>query len=131
MHNANLFKAEDLIQARDSLNRVSLMKEQRKIVDELVLIAMKFLNIDELALRGFFLMAIQNWQKKRMVPIREIRTMIPAAREKYVGEMFKELESILQRILQDPSKLPLIKQAVQESYRYYLQKYAKRPIPVQ
>jgi len=131
LHNANLFKAEDLIQARESLNRVSLLKEQRMIVDNLVRVALKYIDIDELALRGFFLMAIQVWQKKRMIPIREIRTMIPAAREKYVSEMFDELERILQKILKDKSNIPLIKRAVEESRQHYIKHYASRPIPTQ
>ncbi|WP_457559743.1 hypothetical protein [Candidatus Harpocratesius sp.] len=128
MHKGNLFKADDLIRARESLARVTLLKEQRKIVDQLVQVALNYIEMEELAMRGFFLMAIQEWQKKRMVPIGEFRTMIPEARKKYVTEMFHELERILLHTLNRDAYIPLIKRAVKESLDYYVSHFAYRAV---
>ena len=128
MPNSNGLNEKDFDQNRSTLNRVTLVKEQTKVVDMLVSVAHKYLKIDEMALRGYFLLAIQDWQKHRSIKIGEIRHMIPQARIRYVGEMFQELESILTKLLKKDKDETLIKQAVEESYQSYIKIYANRKI---
>ena len=128
MFDRNLFKAEDLDQIRASLNNVKLIGEQKKIVENLLSVALRYINLDELTLQGFFMLAIQNWQKKRMIPIGELRTMIPQARKNMVWEIVQEAENLLMGVLQNENDRDLLKQATSEMYQMYLKEFSNREI---
>ncbi|MHA1673390.1 MAG: hypothetical protein ACTSYI_07160 [Promethearchaeota archaeon] len=123
-----IFKTEKLDQVRDSLSRVKLIKEQSKIIDDILEIALRYINMDDLALRGFIMLAIQEWQKKRMIKIGELRTMVPVARMKMVSEIFKEAENLLMGVLKNEQDRDLIKQASSESYQVYAEEFGRREI---
>lgn len=123
-----LFEDDDLEDARLSLKNVSLIEEQSKIVDSLLNIALKSIHIDELALRGFFMMAIQEWQQKRELRIGDLRSLSPAVRKKFVAEMFQELEKILLQILRKKEDYAIIQDAIEQSYQTYVQDFADRPM---
>ncbi len=124
----NIFNTEKLDQIRNSLNRVKLVKEQSKIVDGMLVVALRYINMDDLALRGFIMLAIQEWQKKRMIKIGDLRTMVPVARMKMVSEIFQEAENLLMGVLKNEQDRDLILKASSASYQAYQEKYGRREI---
>ncbi|MHA1612586.1 MAG: hypothetical protein ACTSYU_11080 [Promethearchaeota archaeon] len=128
MFDRNIFKTDELDQVRASFNRVKLVKEQKKIIDSILLIALRYINMDDLALRGFIMLAIQEWQKKRMIQIGELRTMAPVARMELVSEIFHEAELLLMGVLKNDDDRKLIKQASSEAYQAYLEEFGRREI---
>jgi hypothetical protein len=123
---AAIFSTNSLDQAKSDFNRVKLEADQSKILDDTAKIIEPHMEINSLALKGFMLRAIKQWQSAENMALGDLVTAKPEVRIKQMAAMFNNLKGILTKALVKQTDKEAVEKAVDGAFENYKEKYAYR-----
>lgn len=123
---ASIFTTNSLDQAKSDFNRVKLEADQSKILDDTAKIIEPHLEINFLALKGFMLRAIKQWQSNENMALGDLVTASPELRIKHMEATYNNLKSILAKALINQTDTEALSDAVNKALESYKEKYAFR-----
>lgn len=120
------FTKNSIEEATEIYNNVNLEPIQRKVVETFGSILHNYISIMEIALRGFALRGIRNWQIAEKKTVGEIMTMAPNDRINAVEKMTQFVYETLKQVVRDSAKHPQIKKGIESFMDVYSKQFAQR-----
>lgn len=114
----------------DELEKLQLTPVQRKMIDEKTQIIADKLDMKLLSIRGFYTMALIEWQKNtsRSVATGELTEDVSSnARKGSAVEIFDIFKKKIHRVVRVKGKENELEEALSAAMDYYLMNYASRP----
>ena len=119
------FHQKDVEAAEKIYLQVKLDPVPRNIVTSFGKFIHEFIPMNELAIRGFALMAIKKWQIEHKQEVSEIMTMSVESRIVNVREMIVFLEEKLSKTLINQAHAPKVQDALQKFIKSYSMLFEK------
>ncbi len=79
-----------------------------------------------IALKGFGLFAVRNWQEENKRPYSDIAKMKPEERVQAEQKVFDYLFVQLKKTLRNPKQDNLLKDGLDKTFKYWKENYSKR-----
>jgi glutamine amidotransferase-like uncharacterized protein len=117
-----VFNAADVKKAADEYEKVELPKEYRELMDGLSKIMSPYVEMGDMAIRGFIFRAIIEWQKRKKKKVASVLDLSLKERQQMMKEGMGILEEMLAKILRTPADKQKLKKAIEVGYSTYLQK---------
>ena len=120
------FSQSAMDQSAASFAQAKLAPEQNQIVRSLSGVLIRTLPMSELAMAGFLVKAIGQWQTEHRRQMTELVTLPPAERIKAVGQVGQVLKGVLRGVLAGKADGPTVDVAVDGALQAYAANFAKR-----
>ena len=92
------FQEKALQDAEKNYKKVELDAQKRQIVNNVAKIISKYLDINELALRGFVLFSVKETQQDFHLELKNMASMTPIERKRFIQTVFKKIGQKLEKI---------------------------------
>ena len=117
------FVSSTLKEAEIDLNKIQITPYQRQMVVDIAKVIHEFIPISELALRGFVLRSVKEFQLKYKITPKEIADRSPLERKEAMKIGFSILEEQLARVLRNQSDRSILKEAMNKAFEYYVDNF--------
>ncbi|MHA1673906.1 MAG: hypothetical protein ACTSYI_09775 [Promethearchaeota archaeon] len=116
------FSQNALQKAEEDFKAVKIDREKNKVSIGVASIISKYVNINELAARGFVRIAIRDAQQELKVEIKNMSDMDPPTKKNFIKTVFTNIRNKLVSILKNPSNEDIenLKKAINEAYQFRL-----------
>ncbi|AHB41755.1 TPA: hypothetical protein DIC40_00620 [Patescibacteria group bacterium] len=116
------FNAVEVQNAAAEYEKVELPKEYRELMDGISRIMSPFVDMSDMAIRGFIFRAIIEWQKRKNKKVAIVLDLSPQERQQMMKQGLDILQEMLAKILKTPSDKQKLQKAVDMAYSAYLHK---------
>jgi len=119
------------IEIEKNLDKLEVSKLQQQIIQEKGEIMSKILDMASLSVRGFFVLALVEWQKQVGMTVKESESPAETSREqrkREAEEIFVIFRKKIARVLTRTGKFHLLDEAIETALRHYVRKYADRSL---
>ena len=114
------FQEKALQDAETNYKKVELDDQKRQVVNNVAKIISKYLNINELALRGFVLFSVKETQQEFHLELKNMANMTPIERKRFIQTVFKKIGQKLEKIFLPSSDADYAKlhEALEKALKY-------------
>ena len=98
------FQIKPLQNAEENFKQVKLDPQKRQIIGGVAKIISKYININELALRGFVLLSVKDTQQELKLELKNLDLMAPMEKKQFIGTVFRIIGQKLASILRNPTQ---------------------------
>lgn len=116
------FNAAAVKNAAAEYEKVELPKEYRELMDGISRIISPFVDMSDMAIRGFIFRAIIEWQKRKKSKVAVVLDLSLQERQQMMKEGLGILDEILAGVLKTPSDKQKLKKAIDSAYSAYITK---------
>ncbi|MCY3411996.1 MAG: hypothetical protein INQ03_10235 [Candidatus Heimdallarchaeota archaeon] len=113
------FKQNELDKGSAYFKKVHSLPHQKKLITDVAQVISKFAGIELIAMKGFLLMTIKEWQVANNLEFSEMAYMEEEPRIEAEVDLMKRLFDRLSRILRDQNDQQKLKDAIERSYEFY------------
>jgi len=113
-----------------NLDMLEVSKLQRQIIQEKGEIMSKILDMNSLSVRGFFVLALVEWQKQVGMTIKESEHQSETNKDQRKSEadqIFPIFRKKITRVLKTKKRLHLLDEAIEAARNHYDKNYSNRP----
>ena len=93
------FQEKALQDAEKKYKKVELDAQKRQTINGVAEIISKYVNIKELALRGFVLFSVKDTQQELQLELKNMANMAPQDKKRFIQTVFKKIEQKLEKIM--------------------------------
>lgn len=117
------------VESEKELDNVQLSPAQKNIVSDVAQSLASMLDMPITSIRGFYLLALKEWQKEISMTVKETESKLSTEEEvriKQQAEILEHFKHRIQRVLTLRNKDHLIDDAIDISLQLYMNKYSGR-----
>ncbi|MFX1274842.1 MAG: hypothetical protein ACFFBP_14660 [Promethearchaeota archaeon] len=113
-----IFNKKIIKEAENDFKKINLTKIARENLDQTAQIFAQYLPISEMALKGFILYCMQEYQVKNKIDLSSFYDSTPEEKKKIIGSMAELLQARLTKLLIKPEQKPILDNAFNEVIKF-------------
>ncbi|NHI91825.1 MAG: hypothetical protein EAX96_04940 [Candidatus Lokiarchaeota archaeon] len=117
------FNKKLISEAEKDYTKLNLDKEQKMIIENTTKIYLKYLNISEMAMKGFISRAMREWQIKSKKDLSQFNSWSKNEMTQTTRDICNVLKQIMTKIVVKQEQVPLLEKAIDESIETALKNF--------
>jgi hypothetical protein len=120
------FQPDKIKQSEQDFSKLKLAPDQIQIVEGVAKLLCRYIDMSELAMKGFISLMIKEWQVESRMSIAELSAAEPEIRLKNMHRMFMLLAEKLKSTLSKKNEEISIGNEIKKAWEYYKENFAFR-----